>query len=134
MDFVDRLPIPKRLSARVWLVSLPSALVSFERRQHLPKLPGGLRFLGIPLIAFGVALAVWSWRNPDARIAYNGPASELSRRPATTGGILALAGVAFLMRSLVLAVYTAAVAFAATNERVAIEDPKPDWFLGRRRD
>lgn len=133
MEFVERLSIPKRLSARVWLVSLPSALVSFERRQRLPKLPSGLRFLGIPLIAFGITLALWSWRNPDAGIAYNGPGSELSRKPATAGGILALAGVAIMMRSLILVAYSAAVTFAATTERVAIDDPKPDWFLGRNK-
>lgn len=134
MSFIERLPLPKRLSARVWLVSLPSAVVSFERRQRLPKLPNGLRFLGIPLIAFGVALAVWSWRNPGARIAYNGPASRLSKKPATAAGILALTGVAILMRSLLLAAYSIAIAFAATTERIEVDEPKPDWFLGRGRE
>lgn len=134
MDFIERLPIPKHLSARVWLVSLPSALVSFERRQGVPKLPRAVRFLGVPLIAFGVALALWSWRNPGKSIRYNGPASQLSRKPATAGGILALAGVAIFMRSLVLAAYSVAIAFAATTERIAIDDPKPDWLLGRNRD
>jgi hypothetical protein len=134
MEFIERLPIPRKLSARVWLLSLPSAVVSFERRQKLPKLPSGTRFLGFPLIAFGVALALWAWRNPEASVAYNGPGAQLSRKPATAGGLLALGGVAFLMRSLALAAYSAAIAAAATSERIEIDDPKPDWFLGRDKD
>lgn len=128
---MDRLPIPRRLSAKVWLLSLPSAVVSFERRQDLPKLPKGLRFLGVPFIAFGVALALWSWRSPDAQIPYNGPGDQLTRKPATAGGLLALSGVAILMRSLALIAYTAGLAVAATTERVTVDEPKPDWFLGR---
>ncbi len=135
MEFLDRLPLPKRLSARVWLISLPSALVSFERRQKLPKLPlGALRFLGLPLVIAGAALAVWSWRRPNASIPYDGPLSELSRKPATAGGILALGGIAFLMRSAVLGLYSAAIAFAATTEKIEVDDPKPEWFMGRRDD
>jgi hypothetical protein len=130
-NFMDRLPIPRRLSARVWLLTLPSAVVSFERRQDLPKLPKGLRFLGLPFIAFGVALALWAWRSPDARIPYNGPGDQLTRKPATAGGLLALSGIAILMRSLALSAYTIALAFAATTERVTVDEPKPDWFLGR---
>jgi hypothetical protein len=132
MEFLDRLPIPKRLSARVWLVSLPSALVSFERRQKLPKLPlGGLRFLGLPLVIAGVALATWSWRRPNTSIAYDGPLSELSKKPATAGGILALGGIAFLMRSAVLGLYSAAIAFAATSEKIEVDEPRPEWFMGQ---
>lgn len=131
MDFIDRLPIPRRLSAKVWLLSLPSAVVSFERRQEIPKLPRGLRFLGLPLIAFGVALALWGWRSSEARIPYSGPGAQITRSPATTGGLLALAGAAFLLRSLALFAYTAAIVAAATTERVAVDEPKPDWFLGR---
>jgi hypothetical protein len=135
MQFLDRLPLPKRLSARVWLVSLPSALVSFERRQKVPKLPlGVLRFLGLPLVIAGVALTVWSWRRPNASIAYEGPLSQLTRKPATAGGILALGGIAFLMRSAVLALYSAAIAFAATSEKIAVDDPTPEWFVGQRDD
>lgn len=131
MDLIERLPIPKRLSARVWLVSLPSALVSFERRQGIPKLPNAIRFLGIPLIAFGIALTLWSWRNPGSKLPLKGPAKPLSKKPATAGGILALTGVAMMMRSLVLAAYSVAVAVAAATDRIEVDDPKPDWFLGR---
>ncbi len=135
MEFLDRLPLPKRLSARVWLVSLPSALVSFERRQKVPKLPlGVLRFLGLPLVIAGVALTVWSWRRPNTSIAYDGPLSQLSRKPATAGGILALGGIAFLMRSAALALYSAAIAFAATSEKIAVDDPTPEWFVRHRDD
>lgn len=135
MELLDRLPLPKRLSARVWLVSLPSALVSFERRQKMPKLPlGVLRFLGLPLIVAGVVLTIWSWRKPNTSIAYDGPLSQLSRKPATAGGILALGGTAFLMRSAVLAVYSAGIAFAATSGKIAVDDPTPEWFVGQRDD
>jgi hypothetical protein len=41
MDFLhERLGFPRRLSSRLWLITLPSALVSFERRTDVPKLPG----------------------------------------------------------------------------------------------
>ncbi len=40
MDFLERV-LPRRLSSRVWLISLPSALVSFEKQQKMPKLPIG---------------------------------------------------------------------------------------------
>ena len=63
MDFLERLPIPRHLSSRVWLVSLPSALVSFEKRQKVAKMPiGGLRFLGLPVVAAGVGLAIGGTR------------------------------------------------------------------------
>ena len=125
MEFIDRVPIPKRLSATVWLVSLPSALVSFERRQKVPPLPlGVLRFLGLPLVIAGVALTIWSWRRPNASIPYDGPLSELTRKPATAGGILALGGIAFLMRSAALALYSAGIAFAAHLRRSLSHTPR----------
>jgi protein-S-isoprenylcysteine O-methyltransferase Ste14 len=132
MALLERLPIPKRLSSRVWLVSLPSALVSFERRQGVPKLPlGTLRYLGIPLIAAGVALAVWAWRTPGARIAYNGPLSHLARRPATAGGILVLAGTSLFLRSVVLAAYSAGLVLISTSDRIEIDEPNLESFMGR---
>jgi len=55
MDFMhERLGFPRRLSSRLWLITLPSALVSFERRTDVPKLPGtGSRALGGMLLAAG---------------------------------------------------------------------------------
>ena len=135
MELLERLPIPRHLSSRVWLITLPSALVSFERRQNVPKLPiGQLRYLGLPLVAGGVALAAWAWQRPDAGIAYNGPLDHLARRPATAGGILVLAGASLLMRSVVLAAYAAGLVVATGNQTIAIDDPDLEGFIGRRRD
>ncbi|HET9476200.1 MAG TPA: hypothetical protein VFP63_01790 [Dehalococcoidia bacterium] len=134
MDFLERLPIPRRLSSRVWLISLPSALVSFEKQQKMPKLPiGRARFLGLPLVGLGVAMALWAWRQPGASIAYSGPFSHLARRPATAGGVLVLAGASFLLRSTVLAAYSLGLAVVTQTGRVSIEDPELDGFLGRSR-
>lgn len=134
MDFLERLPIPRRLSSRVWLISLPSALVSFEKQQKVPKLPIGKgRLLGLPLVGLGAALAVWAWRRPGATIAYNGPASHLARRPATAGGILVLAGTSLFLRSLVLAAYALGLIMITQSGQIAIEDPELDGFIGRGR-
>lgn len=133
MELLQRLPLPRRLSSRVWLVTLPSALVSFERRQKVPKLPiGNGRYLGIPLIAGGAALAIWAWRRPGTSIAAKGPLARLGRRPATAGGIMVLSGVSLLLRSAVLAVYSIALVYAAGSDLVTIDDPRVDSFLGRR--
>ena len=151
MNLVRRLPIPvpRRLSSRVWLVSLPSALVSFERRQKVPTLPlGRARYAGVPLIGLGALLALWAWRREspagprlDDYLDRNGddPSSRLgalSRSPATVAGILVLAGVAVLIRSAVLAAYAAGLAFAARANVITIEEPQPDLFIpgaGRHR-
>ena len=134
MDFFERLPIPRRLSSRVWLISLPSALVSFEKQQKMPKLPIGQgRFLGLPLVGLGVALALWAWRRPGAAIAYSGPFSHLAQRPATAGGILVLAGTSLFLRSLVLAAYAMGLAVVTQTGQVEIEDPELDGFIGRSR-
>jgi hypothetical protein len=133
MDVLDRLSLPRRLSAKVWLISLPSALVSFEKRSRLPPIPlGGLRFLGLPLMAAGAALTFWAWRNPEKTIAYDGPLSHLARRPATAGGLFALGGLALLLRSTVLAAYTIGLAVFSGAGRVTIEDPDIEGFLGRK--
>ena len=135
MEFLQRLPIPRRLGPRAWLITLPSALLSFERRQKAPRLPIGKgRFLGVPLIAAGVALAAWAWRQPGAAIAVKGPLAPLARKPATLGGILILGGVSLLLRSLVLALYSLGLIWAAGSNSVTIEDPKLDSFMGRRED
>jgi hypothetical protein len=133
MEFLDRLPIPRHLSSRVWLVSLPSALVSFERRQKVPKLPiGPARLIGVPLIAAGIGLAIWARRRGDAVTAYEGPMSNLARQPATAGGIIALAGVALLMQSAVLAAYSLGLVLASETDALTIEEPDLEGFLRRR--
>ncbi len=59
MELLKRFPLPRRLAARLWLLTVPSALLSFERRQRLPKLPIGRgRLFGLLLLAAGVALAL----------------------------------------------------------------------------
>ncbi len=139
MDIVQRLPLPRRLSTRVWFLSLPSALVSFERRQRLPRLPiGRWRYLGLPVIGAGVGLALWSWRQPAAGsarvIAPSRPGlARLQQRPATAAGLLVLAGLALLLRSLLLVLYSLALAFAAGSDVLAVEEPRPDILLWKSR-
>ena len=125
MEFLQK-GVPRRLSARVWLVSLPTALFSFERRQHVPQLPiGKARWAGVPMVAAGVALILWTWRRPNTTLAYRGPMQHLAQTPATLGGTLALAGVAVFLRSTVLACYAAGIAALAGGERIAIDAPEP---------
>jgi hypothetical protein len=129
MDLLSRIPIPRHLTSQLWLVTLPSALASFERRQKLPKLPiGAARYAGIPLIAAGAGLAVWA-RRKDAKIPYDGPMSHLAERPATTGGIVVLAGVSLLTRSAVLAAYAVGLVFASGSHSVKIDEPDLAGFL-----
>ncbi len=133
MEFLQRLPLPRRLSSRVWLISLPSALLSFERRQRIPRLPVGKgRFVGIPIAAAGVALAIWAWRTPGAAISLPRPVASFSRRPATLGGVLMLAGLALFLRSAVLALYSLGVAWAANSGAVAVEEPRAESLFIRR--
>jgi hypothetical protein len=131
MTVHDRLHLPRRLSSQLWLLTLPSALISFERRQAIPRLPvGAFRFAGVPLIALGVALGVWAWRNPQASIGYQGPAARLSRQPATVAGLLVVGGAGLLLRSAVLTVYALGLAVAATTETIEIDEPRPADLLG----
>lgn len=134
MDFLEWLPLPRKLSSRVWLVSLPSALVSFEKQQKAPKLPIGRgRLLGLPVMGVGAALAMWAWRRPGGTIAYNGPFSHLARRPATAGGILVLAGMSLFLRSVILAAYALGLALVTQTGRIELEDPELDGFMGHGR-
>jgi hypothetical protein len=134
MEFLDRFNIPRRLSSRVWLVTLPSALVSFERRQNMPKLPlGAARLVGLPMIAAGIGLAIWAKRGGGVVSEYQGPMSNLARNPATAGGIIALLGVAFLMQSTALAAYSLGLVVASGTDALEIDEPDLEGFfrLGR---
>jgi hypothetical protein len=128
---LERLNLPRRLSPRLWLVTLPSALISFERQQRVPKLPiGTLRLAGVPLIAAGLALGFWSWRNPRATIQAPGPAQHLAGQPATVAGLLVIAGAGLLLRSPVLVLYSLGLSVAATTQTIAIDEPRPADLLG----
>ncbi len=128
MGFFQRLPLPHRLSPRVWLVSLPSALMSFERRRGLPKLPiGRWRFLGLPLIAAGVGLWTCVWRRPSLpSLAYRYTRWTRDPIPGVTAGLMVLGGFALLVRSPFLALYSLALAAGARSRTVAVEEPHPD--------
>ena len=125
MELLQRLPFPRRLAARVWLLTLPSALLSFERRQRIPRLPIGRgRLLGLGLIASGVAVVL---RGQGAGSPSAGGSPGLSRlrdRPAVVGGLLALSGVGLLVRSLMLIAYALGLAFAFAREAVELEEPQ----------
>src|SRR3972149_4508184 len=86
MNLLQHFPIPKRLAARVWLLTLPSAVLSFERRQHVPRLPVGRgRLLGLPLAAAGVAVVLRARRRAPAACAAAG-LCRLRDTPAVGGG------------------------------------------------
>jgi hypothetical protein len=133
MDFLqERLGFPRRLSSRLWLITLPSALVSFERRTDVPKLPGtGSRVLGGLLLAAGVGLGIFSLRQPDTAIAYDGPLAPVVSRPATMAGLTGLAGAAFVLRSTTLLLYSLALAYAGSTGQMTLEEPSAGTLLGR---
>ena len=124
MQLLQHLPIPKRLAARVWLITLPSAVLSFERRQRIPRLPAGRgRLLGLPLAAAGVAVVLRA-RRPAPTVCAAGGLCRLRYRPAVGGGLLALGGVGLLMRSLMLIAYVLGLAAAFSRELVELEDAR----------
>jgi len=124
MQLLQHFPLPKRLAARVWLLTLPSAVLSFERRQRIPKLPAGrVRLLGLPLAAAGVAVMLRVRPRAPATCATGG-LCRLRDRPAVGGGLLALGGVGVLMRSLTLIAYALGLAAAFSREMVDLEDPR----------
>ena len=124
MNLLQRFPIPRRLAARVWLITLPSAVLSFERRRRIPRLPAGRgRLLGLPLAAVGVAVALRARRRAPAACAAAG-LCRLRDRPAVGGGLLALSGVGLLMRSLMLIAYALGLAAAFSRDLVELEDPR----------
>ncbi|HUF53106.1 MAG TPA: hypothetical protein VMR52_04945 [Dehalococcoidia bacterium] len=131
MDWLqENVNLPRRLSARLWLITLPSAIVSFERRTKTPRLPKAARALGLLAGGAGVALGFMALRSPDTRIAYDGPMANLGRSPAIAGGLLGLAGAAFITRSTFLLLYTLGLAAVAGSERMEIEEPTSATLLG----
>ena len=125
MELLQHLPIPRRLAARVWLFTVPSAVVSFERRQRVPRMPIGRgRLLGLVLIAGGAALHLRS-RGPEGQPgAGSRGLSRFRERPAVGGALLALTGVGVLLRSLMLTAYALGLAFAFARDAVDLEEPQ----------
>ncbi len=125
MEFLQRLSIPRRLAARVWLFTLPSALVSFERRQRIPRMPIGRgRFLGLVLMAGGAVLLLRSQRAQEQPRAGSRGLSRIRERPAVGGALLVLSGVGVLLRSLMLTAYAMGLAFAFARDAVELEEPQ----------
>jgi len=125
MELLKRFPLPRRLAARLWLLTVPSALLSFERRQRLPKLPIRRgRLVGLLLLAAGVALALRGRRAEEAPSERTGVPARFLERPAVAGGLLALTGVGLLTRSLVLIAYAFGLAFAFSRDAVELEEPQ----------
>jgi len=132
MSFLhERLGVPRKLSSRLWLITLPSAVVSFERRSDVPKLPSTGKALGGLLVAGAAAVGVFAMRAPETKLAYEGPLAPVVQRPATLAGLMGLAGVAFLLRSTSLLLYSAGLAAASGTGQVALDEPSPGTLLGR---
>ena len=130
MAFLDRVPYPRRLRARVWLLTVPSAILSFERRQRLPRLPlGRLRLLGSLLFAGGAVVALRGLpASNDGPAAFRSARSfglaRFLERPPVLGGLLALTGVGVLLRSLLLTAYALGLALAFARQAVDLEEPR----------
>ncbi len=125
MELLKHFPLPRRLAARLWLLTVPSALLSFERRQRLPKLPIGRgRLFGLLLIAAGMALALRGRQAGPPSSERKGVPARFLERPAVAGGLLALTGVGLLTRSLVLIAYAFGLAFAFSRDAVELEEPQ----------
>ena len=132
MSMFERFGLPRRLPSRLWLITLPSAVVSFEKRSDVPKLPqAGSRALGVLLIAAGAGLAFFSNRQPDTNLSYDGPLAPVVQRPAVLGGLIGLAGVAFLLRSSALLLYALGLGAAGGTDQVELEEPSAGTLLGR---
>lgn len=126
----ENVNLPRRLSAKLWLITLPSAIVSFERRTKTPKLPKAGRVLGFVAGGAGVALGFMALRAPETKFAYDGPLASIGRSPALAGGLLGLTGAAFITRSTLLLLYATGIAAAAATQRMEIEEPTSATLLG----
>jgi hypothetical protein len=125
MELLQHLPLPRRLAARIWLFTLPSALLSFERRQRIPKMPIGRgRFLGLLLVGGGAALFLRGQQLEERREVRPRGLSRLGERPAVGGALVGLAGVGLLLRSLLLTAYALGLAFAFARDAVDLEEPQ----------
>ncbi len=125
MELLQRFPLPRRLAARLWLLTIPSALLSFERRQRLPKLPIGRgRLAGLLLIAAGVAAVLRGRRSGASSAEQARGLARLRKEPAVGGGLLALTGVGLLLRSLVLIAYAFGLGLAFARDAVELEEPR----------
>ena len=122
--------LPKQLSSRLWLITLPSAVVSFEKRSDMPKLPKAGRVLGVILAGAGAVLGFMALRQPDTTLAYDGPLAPVAKKPATVAGLLGLGGVALVTRSTFLLLYALGLAYAAGTERMSLEEPSSGTLLG----
>jgi hypothetical protein len=132
MSFLhDRLGVPRKLSPKLWLITIPSAVVSFERRSDVPKLPGTGKAVGGAMLAGAAVVGMLAMRSPETKLAYGGPMAPVVQKPATLAGLLGLAGVAFLLRSTSLLLYSAGLAAAGGTGQVALDEPSASTLLGR---
>jgi protein-S-isoprenylcysteine O-methyltransferase Ste14 len=134
---LDRIPCPRRLKPRLWLVSLPLSILSLERRANLPKLPlGRSRFLGLPLLAAGIGLLGWSVRtimtkgagtpnpdNPPLLLVEDGPYRH-TRNPMMLAALMVLFGTALFRRSLLLILYVPGLAATIQRYLTQVEEPE----------
>ncbi len=98
----------------------------------MPGIPIGRgRLLGLLLVAVGVA-GVLRGRQPRNEAGQGeladepgaSPLAPFARRPAVSGGLLVLAGVGLLLRSLLLTAYALGLALAFARDTVELEDPQ----------
>ena len=88
---------------------------------------------GRALLAGAAAVGLFAMRQPETNLAYEGPLAPVVRKPATLAGLMGLAGVAFILRSTSLLLYSAGLAAAGGTGQVALDEPSPGTLLGRER-